>query len=101
MTKQFQYTRDLAQAVAKDPELQQQISTNPVSVLTSVADNPLKTDVWIYRIIVLALSSVILAMVIDTLVQQQKPAESVVALASTALGALAGLLAPSPIKQNG
>lgn len=65
---------------------------------------PLETDPWIYRMVVLCLGLTVLATVIGGIVLTyiggsspnfQIP-QGVVAIGSAAVGALAGLLAPSP-----
>jgi len=67
--------------------------------------SPLDTDVWIYRIIVLVLGLVILLTVGGIMFVYNKEGstipETLTALGSGALGALAGLLAPSPRQTNG
>ena len=62
---------------------------------------PLETDKWIYRIVVLVLGAAILAVVAGTLVLKVIDSaigipDVLVAIGTGALGALAGLLAPSP-----
>ncbi|MET3035082.1 hypothetical protein ABXT08_03170 [Chryseobacterium sp. NRRL B-14859] len=67
---------------------------------------PKETDSWIYRIIVIALGLSILAIIIGLIIitLNEVPFESQLitvftAISSGAIGALAGLLAPSPNKQ--
>lgn len=63
---------------------------------------PLETDKWIYRFVVLFLGLAILASLFFTFFlsvdnqQQLKIPEIFLAIGSAAVGALAGLLAPSP-----
>ena len=60
---------------------------------------PVRQDVWIYRIVVGALASIALATVLGGIALAATGTElpsAVVALGSAAIGALAGLLAPSP-----
>lgn len=66
-----------------------------------------KSDVWIYRIVVLALSAIALCTVLGGLylavigkgdVKVAVP-EGIIAIGSAAVGALAGLLAPSPVNK--
>lgn len=63
-------------------------------------DAPLMTDPWIYRIVVLSLGLTVLGTVLGGffLVSTSAAAmpEGLIALGSAAVGALAGLLAPSP-----
>jgi len=77
------------------------------TLITSVVGEmrtPLQTDVWIYRIVVTVLGLIVLATVLggifisyiakgDANIQMS---EGIVAIGSAAVGALAGLLAPSP-----
>lgn len=69
---------------------------------------PLGTDVWIYRSVVFTLGLVLLSTVAGGIYlayvghgdQTIKLPDSIVALGSAAVGALAGLLAPSPVARN-
>ncbi|MDP5240554.1 hypothetical protein Q9Q94_13500 [Uliginosibacterium sp. 31-16] len=70
-----------------------------LATLTPVA-SPLQWDPWIYRMVVgflglTVLSTVIGGMVI-TATSGSNVSEGIIALGSAAVGALAGLLAPSP-----
>jgi hypothetical protein len=93
---------ELALRVAADPELAEQIKQNPAEVIARVAA-PLQTDVWIYRMVVGALGLTVLLAIIGSVglvaLGRQTP-EAVVALGSAAVGALAGLLAPSPSSKS-
>ena len=59
-------------------------------------------DVWIYRIVVITLSLAVLvsltAGIILTLNEKTTP-DAVVVIGSAAVGAMAGLLAPSPLRK--
>jgi len=60
----------------------------------------MKKDVWIYRMVVAVLGLTVVASVMGTITLSIKglPTPDVlVALGSTAVGGLAGLLAPSPV----
>lgn len=65
---------------------------------------PLETDPWIYRMVVLFLGLTVLATVLGGILltyqggtsQNFQIPQGVVAIGSAAVGALAGLLAPSP-----
>ena|SRR4028119_1183417 len=102
----FRSVEQLAAAVANDPDLRREISENPAAALARVAANPLDTDVWTYRIVVIALGSVVLSAVIGSIIINLSPPlpngayretpQILLALGSAAVGALAGLLAPSP-----
>ena len=89
---------ELAAKVAADPELAEQIKREPAAAIAGVAA-PLQSDRWIYRIVVTALGLVaviaVLGLIIVALEEVAIP-DAVLALGSAAVGALAGLLAPSP-----
>jgi hypothetical protein len=61
---------------------------------------PLQTDTWVYRLVVCFLGFTVLCTVIGGFMLRIKFAtatpEGLIALGSAAVGALAGLLAPSP-----
>lgn len=106
----FKSVLDLANAVATDPDLQREISANPAAALARVAESPLETDAWVYRIVVIALGAIVLSAVIGAIVitmsaplpsgAYREPPEILIALGSAAVGALAGLLAPSPSRRS-
>jgi len=90
----------------QNPELKQEFDANPKETLIkNTAINP-KNDVWIYRIVVAALSLVVLIITTGILinVREIKEADKIItiiaSLGSAAIGALAGLLAPSPGSQE-
>ena len=82
-----------------DPEKERE---NITTMIESIPD-PLKFDVWIYRVVVLALGFTaiiaIIGAIIITMTERTSPA-ILVALGSAAVGALAGLLAPSPSEKQ-
>jgi hypothetical protein len=64
---------------------------------------PLESDVWIYRMVVAAVSVVLMTSVIGVIALSMdgKPLpEVLVALVSAALGGLTGLLAPAPRRKR-
>ncbi|KRT14070.1 hypothetical protein ASU31_21350 [Pedobacter ginsenosidimutans] len=89
------------------PELKQEFEANPKATLKRIAslDTPIK-DIWVYRLVVTALSLVVLIVVIGLLIKDEKEVMGeqvftiINSLASLSIGALAGLLAPSPGKQD-
>lgn len=92
--------QELAVKVAEDPDLAEMIKKDPVKALQSLA-TPLQTDAILYRIVVGSLGSAVLISLIGAivLVAVGKEAPDVlVAIGSAAVGALAGLLAPSPVR---
>lgn len=62
--------------------------------------NALQKDVWVYRIVVIALGLAVLISLVGALVLalygKGQSSEAIVAIGSAAVGAMAGLLAPSP-----
>lgn len=97
--QQIQSVSELAVRLARDPKLAEKVKENPVEVIASVAA-PLQSDVWIYRIVVLALGLAVLVSVIGAIILaglRNPIPEILVAIGSAAVGALAGLLAPSPV----
>jgi hypothetical protein len=98
----MRYIAELAEAVERDSELARRIQENPVKVLRDLAPKPLQSDVWIYRMVVGTLGLIGLVAVLGAILLtamgkggDQIPGV-VTALGSAAIGALAGLLAPSP-----
>lgn len=97
---QIQSASDVVARIAQDPQFKADVQANPGEAIAKVAAPlPLQNDNWIYRIVVGSLGLVILIAVIGGIylayVDKKLP-EGIIALASAAVGALAGLLAPSP-----
>lgn len=102
MAVKLQSVSELAVRVAQDPALEAEIKANPAATIAGLAA-PLQSDVWIYRMVVGALGLSVLGGVIGAIVLAAygKPIpELLVALGSAAVGALAGLLAPSPVQRT-
>ena len=98
----MQSITELAAKVAQDPSLQEKIKANPVEAIASLA-TPLQHDVWIYRIVVGALGLAVIAALGGAIALSVagKPIPDVLtALGSAAIGALAGLLSPSPVAKG-
>ncbi|AKF87416.1 hypothetical protein MFUL124B02_42510 [Myxococcus fulvus 124B02] len=73
----------------------------PQEMARSITESPLATDRWIYRLVVIflgivALTSLLGGVVLTYFEPEQSMPQMLVALGSTAVGALAGLLVPSP-----
>lgn len=99
MSGKYQSVAELAAQVAGDTTLQNQIKANPAAAIASLAA-PLQSDVWIYRMVVGALGLAVLAAIIGAIVLaavKMTIPDVLTALGSAAVGALAGLLAPSPV----
>ena len=95
----------LLKDLKNDPELLSNIQQNPEKALREYQqENPIEWDAWIYRIVVLSLgltviiivTGVLIALVRNTDVTNQNLITVVASIGSAAIGALAGLLAPSP-----
>jgi hypothetical protein len=88
---------ELAAMIAKSPELQQQVKDDPVGTLQNLAE-PLDTDPWIYRIVVTSLGASAVLVVVFVFVLELKGQTSIpdtmVAIGSAAIAALAALLVP-------
>jgi len=110
MASQLSY-KDVQTAIDNDPALLQAIKEDPKKGLAQAAtvaeEYRKETDPVIYRTVVYVLSAVLIITVLTIAVTLFKatvtnaPVELIVGLGSTALGALAGLLAPSPVRGEG
>lgn len=101
----IQSAADVVARIAQDPQFAADVKANPGEAIAKVAaPNPLVTDNWIYRIVVLSLGLIVLITIIGQIVLMMTSdgnkflTEGIIALASAAVGALAGLLAPSPAR---
>jgi hypothetical protein len=93
--------QDLVERFQQHPELEQAIKKDPTIVAAVIT--PLDSDTWIYRIVVSALGLAVLGSIGGAVyLAGQSPGattpEGIVAIGSAAVGALAGLLAPSPAR---
>jgi len=96
------FVSELAERVARDPELEKRIKADPVKTIASLAI-PVQPDVWVFRIVVLVLGLVVLGAIIGGVLlklQGEDVPEFVIAIGSAAGGALTGLLAPSPLGRH-
>lgn len=100
---QVQSAADVVSKIAQDPQFAADVKANPGEAIAKVAaPMPLLTDNWIYRIVVLSLGLIVLITIIGQIVLMMSSGgtkyltEGIIALASAAVGAMAGLLAPSP-----
>lgn len=98
---------DFKTALNNNLALQEEFRENPVRAAENlVTTNPKDTDYWIYRIIVIAVGlavlGIITGLILITLSNLQFDTHLITiftAISSGAIGALAGLLAPSPSKE--
>jgi hypothetical protein len=87
----------LATAVDKDQQLEADLKSDPKSTLAKLATQI--PDTWVYRSVVWFLGITALTTAVGSLILASNgntPPEGVIALGSAGVGALAGLLAPSP-----
>jgi hypothetical protein len=97
---------ELVRLVSSDPRRLEALKANPLPELEKLRDEAVDRtkpiyfwDCWIYRIVVVTLGVVVVFAVVGSIVlvmSGKTTPEAVVALGSAAVGALAGLLAPSP-----
>jgi hypothetical protein len=87
----------LASAVKKDPQLEADLKNDPGGTLAGLTSQV--PDTWVYRSVVWFLGIIALTTAVGALIlasEKNTPPEGVIALGSAAVGALAGLLAPTP-----
>jgi len=92
---------ELAIKVAKDPALRTRIMANPEAALSSEAAAVTVPDTLIYRIVVGSLGLAVLISLVGSIILASQKLDTpavLTALGSAAVGALAGLLAPSPAR---
>jgi len=92
--------QELIQQVTNDPSLPPDQKIKLLSNLQKLS-SPLQSDRWIFRLVVAFLGLAVLLTIIGGFILNFKTAatipEGLIALGSAAVGALAGLLAPSPM----
>jgi hypothetical protein len=106
MNRTRKFIAEVTDKLATDPQFVAEFKANPQKALNEVektvrAEIP---DTWIYRIVVLALGITVVSIVIGVLIVMATGNYSgetsiptiLTAIGSAAIGALAGLLAPSP-----
>jgi len=103
--KKVKSFKEFKEELLSNPKLQTQFQKDPVKTINKIEEkNPLKTDQWIYRIVVIGLSITIISIIIGVLVligsgkitDVQNVPTILTAIGSAAIGALAGLLVPPP-----
>ena len=101
-TKRFKTFDDFKTELVSNSDLQNQFKDDPLDAVNQIAAVKPLEDVWIYRIVVSALSATILVIIIgviyligtDDITNDQGVPTILTAIGSAAIGALAGLLAP-------
>lgn len=105
MAKEFRNLDAFKSELESNKNLQEQFKQDPVEAVKDIQqESPLLTDIWIYRIVVLSLGVTIISIIIGVLIligreqiSDDKGVPTILtAIGSAAIGALAGLLAPSP-----
>lgn len=101
----IQAASEIVSKINEDPVFEAEVKENPAEAIAKVADlTPLQNDKWIYRIVVSALGLIILITILGQIYLMTATdgtkylTEGIIALASAAVGALSGLLAPAPGK---
>ena len=112
MAEELRSADVLVSKALADPDLLERIKSNPHAELPKLAQEaihevpvPLRTDKWIYRVVVLSLGLTVLSVVTGTIFLTymrcgEKIPDLLTAIGSAAVGAMAGLLAPSPVPQK-
>ncbi|WP_025667697.1 hypothetical protein [Aquimarina megaterium] len=93
----------------KDATLQQEFKSDPVAAIKKFKSEPWFNDKLIYRLVVLFLGIIVLTICVGVIIltSQEKINENfdvpdiLIATASTAIGAIAGLLTPGSNKNPG
>jgi len=96
--------RELSAALQDDSTLLARVKTDPVSAIQKIAMEAPIPDTVVYRLVVISIGLALLIVVIGGLALvfmngKDLPA-ALVSIGSAAIGALAGLLAPSPVSQK-
>jgi len=91
---------ELTTMIANDKSLEEEIKEDPIKGIAKIAEHPLEMDKWIYRIVVLMLGFTVLlaaygAIYLAGIAKAEIP-DILIAIGSAAVGALAGLLTPTP-----
>jgi hypothetical protein len=112
MSEPLRSANILADRILGNTQLRDKLKTDPETVLRSTADEVTRelpppafvSDVWTYRMVVIALGIVCVAAIGGAIYLTARAGagtaspvpDTLTALGATAIGALAGLLAPSP-----
>lgn len=92
----IQSVNDLLAELYKDPELLSSMKNDPQKALSDLKQSGTIPDTWIYRAVIVILGLVVLISAIGSIILGANTPDSLIGLGATALGAIAGLLAPSP-----
>ncbi|BDM77180.1 hypothetical protein [Acaryochloris marina] len=92
----------IQRTLESDPHLIESLKSDPIKGmenLISTSGTPLQTDAWIYRIVVSGLAITVLSCTVASSVlamYDKEIPDALIGLGTGALGAIAGLIAPSP-----
>jgi hypothetical protein len=108
MAKDVKNFEDFKKELETSSDLQRQFQDNPINAVQQFQQRVINTDPWIYRIIVLAMGLSVLSIILGVIIlifngkiTDDKNVPTIfTAIGSAAIGALAGLLAPSPLSSN-
>lgn len=105
MSAKFTYLTDLASAIESNSDLKSQVASDPVTTLKNLQGPIPIPDTGVYRILIIILGLAVLLPVCGSLAiaafgKGGSVPEGVIAIASAAIGALAGILVPSPAQRN-
>ena len=96
---ELQRVNTLISELLADKDIPEESKASLISQISQIG-TPLTTDPWVYRIVVISLGLTVLGTVFGGFSLAFKAGaaipEGLIALGSAAVGALAGLLAPSP-----
>lgn len=105
MRNKYESLSEFKKDLIASPQLQNEFKTDPVEAVNKIEQqSPLDTDVWIYRMVVFFLGATIMVIILgvvillgkDEINNDKEVPTILTAIGSAAIGALAGLLAPSP-----
>jgi len=99
--------QDVKNILATDPKFQDEFKQDPQEAIKQIEDTSTLPDTWVYRMIVGSLGLVILfitsgivwRVTFGAAIEDKDVPTILTALGSAAVGALAGLLAPSPTRK--
>ncbi len=91
---------ELTTMIANDKSLEEEIKKDPIKGIAKITESPLQWDKWIYRIVVLMLGLTVLLIALGGIYLAANEVTTIpdilIAIGSAAVGALAGLLTPTP-----
>ena len=98
-TKHIRTIKDVQKEIVTNENFKDKLVSDPVGTIDNLTGSSWSKDKWIYRLVVGILGITILIIVIGILILYKEDTDIpsvLIATVSTALGAIAGLLAPQP-----